>query len=92
MNKSELFDEQISNLEEELNEILRKAEKILGHKAEDINETVEELLSLNNDEAEILAADIVDIEDDMIVTEENYEETIEEPFNNLYNEDEDPDL
>ena len=34
--ESELFDIQINNLEEELQELLDKAEKILGYKADDV--------------------------------------------------------
>lgn len=86
--KNELFNEQINNLEEDLQELLEKAEKILGFKTEGINTTVKELLKLDDQNASILASDILDIEDDIIKTEEYYiEEEIDDPFNSLYDED-----
>lgn len=89
-NEVKLCDEQIGNLEEELQELLRKAEKILDHKVEDINHVIEDLLILDTDESDILVTDIMDIEEDMIITEEYYSEFEEDnPFNNLYDQDED---
>lgn len=90
-NETELFDVQINNLEDELQELLEKAEKILGYKADDVNMVVEDLLTLNSDDATALATDIMDIEDDMIVTEEYYSDIDEkdDPFVNLYDQDED---
>jgi len=87
--ESELFDDQINNLEEELQELLDSAEKILGYKADDVNMVVEDLLTLGSEEATTLAADIMDIEEDMIVTEEYYTDVDnkDDPFNNLYDED-----
>jgi hypothetical protein len=86
-------DEQLDNLEEELQELLARAEKFLGYQADDINHIVEDLLSLNKDEADILAADIMSIEEDMIIVEGYYEEDEnEDPFNTLYDQDTDSDL
>ena len=89
--ESELFDDQINSLEDELQELLDNAEKILGYKADDVNMVVEDLLTLGSEEATTLAADIMDIEEDMIVTEEYYTEddNKDDPFNNLYDEDSD---
>lgn len=89
--ESELFDIQINNLEEELQELLDKAEKILGYKADDVNMVVEDLLTLNSEEANTLATDIMDLEEDMILTEEYYAdyEEKDDPFLNLYDQDED---
>ncbi len=92
--ESELFDIQINNLEEELQELLDKAEKILGYKADDVNMVVEDLLTLNSEEANTLATDIMDLEEDMILTEEYYAdyEEKDDPFLNLYDSDSDSDL
>jgi hypothetical protein len=89
-NEGKLYDEQINSLQEELEELLVKAEKILDYKSEDINEVVEKLLILNTEESDTLAADIISIEDDMIITEEYYSEIeSEDPFTNLYDQDSD---
>jgi hypothetical protein len=89
-NEGKLYDEQIYSLQEELEELLVKAEKILDYKSEDINEVVEKLLILNTEESDELAADIISIEEDMIITEEYYSEIdSENPFNNLYDQDSD---
>lgn len=85
--------EQLNDLEEELRELLTKAEKVLGYEADDINQVVEDLLSLNKEESDVLAADIIDIQEDMIITEEYYDENEnEDPFNTLYDQDSDPDI
>ncbi len=87
-NESRLFDEQIYTLEEDLQELLDKSEKILGYKPDSINQAVENLLTLNTNIGDSLAADIISIEEDMIVTDEYYsEEENENPFDTLYDED-----
>lgn len=88
-NESELFDEQMNNLEDELQELLDKAEIVLGYKLEDINQIAEDLLSKNTEESIDLATNILDIEEDMIITEEYFyeNESIDDPFINLYDED-----
>lgn len=87
--KSELIDDQITSLQDELQELLEKAESLLNYKSEDINQIIEDLLSLNSDESIAIATDIMDIEEDMIITEEYYSETelLDDPFINLYDED-----
>ena len=93
INESELFNDQINSLEEELQELLDRAEKLLGYKTEDINQVVEDLLSLNTNQADALASDIMDIEEDMVITEEYYTEIdSDDPFTSLYDQDSDPDI
>jgi len=85
------FNEQLDNLEEDLDELLIKSEKILGYKSENLNDIVEDLLSHNTEESTILANDIMDIEEDMIIMEEFFDDTPieDDPFNTLYDQDED---
>lgn len=89
--QTELLNEQINNLEEELQELLDKAEKILEYKSDDINMVVEDLLTKNTEESITLATDIMDIEEDILVSNESYynDQNLEDPFNNLYDEDSD---
>lgn len=94
-NETELFDDQMNDLEEELQELLEKAENLLGYKTDDINQVVEDLLSKNTEESIAIATCIMDIEEDMIVTEEYYideNETSDDPYSNLYDSDSDSDL
>ena len=87
---TKLFNEQITNLEDDLQELLEKAEIIIGYKTDGIRETVNELMSLNTQKSVVLATDILDIEEDIIRTEEyEDEEEYDDPFTTLYNEDED---
>lgn len=85
----ELFEVQMNNLEDELQELLNKAEFLLGYKSEDVNQITEDLLSKNTEESISLATIIMDIEEDMIITEEYYYEndSVDDPFANLYDED-----
>lgn len=89
--ESKLINDQMVDLEEELQVLLNEAEKILDYQSEDINEIVEDLLSLNTEESISLATNIMEIEEDILLTEEYYfdvnEEDIEDPFDNLYDED-----
>ena len=91
MKKYENSDNQIDNLEEQLDELISKSEKILGYNSENVNQIVEDLLSTNTEEASALAADIMDLEEDLILTEEFYSdeyfEDEDDPFSNLYDED-----
>ena len=69
-------------------ELLEDAEKLLGYKTEGIKETVNELLKLNKSNATILASDSLDIEEDIIRTEDYYEDyDDDDPFTTLYDED-----
>jgi len=90
-NESELFDDQMNNLEDELQELLNKAEIVLGYKSENINQIVEDLLSKNTENCIYLATNIMDIEEDMIITEEYFYEndSVDDSFINLYDEDSD---
>jgi len=87
--KSDVFNEQIDNLEEELQKLLTQAEKMLGHKTEGINQTIKDLKLLRIKKAKALAEDIIDIQDEIIATEEFYEEEVikDDLFVNLYDED-----
>jgi hypothetical protein len=88
--ESQLFDNQMNSLEDELQELMDKAELILEYKSGDINMIVEDLLSKNTEESITLATDIMDIEEDILVSNENFyyeDENIDDPFNNLYDED-----
>lgn len=89
-NESEFYDNQMNSLEDELQELLERTEKILDYKSEDINQVVEDLLSLNTEESTALATDIIEIEEDiLLVNEEFYYENdqTDDPFVNLYDED-----
>lgn len=89
-NESELVDNQIYNLEEELQEMLDKAEFILEYKSDDINMIVEDLLAKNTEESIILATDIMDIEEDILVSNESYyyeDISDDNPFNSLCDDD-----
>ena len=88
--ETELLDDQMNGLEDELQELLEKAENVLGYKPDDINQVVEDLLSKNTEESIAIATCIMDIEEDMIVTEEYYideNETSDDPYSNLYDQD-----
>lgn len=76
----------INNLEEDLQEFLSDAEKILGYETEGINNTVNDLLSLNTNVSVELARDILDVENDITLTEEFLTEE-DDPFNSLFDED-----
>jgi len=91
-NIDELFNDPIDNLEEDLQELLDKADKILNYnKSENISQTVRDLLIFNTIESNILANDIMDVEADIINIREKYEdddyETENDPFTTLYDED-----
>ena len=76
-----------NNLEEDLQEFLNDAEKILGYETEGLNDTVNNLLSLNTNDSIELARDILDVENDITLTEEFFTEDVDDPFNNLFDED-----
>jgi hypothetical protein len=82
----------MNSLEDELQELMDKAEIILEYKSDDINMIVEDLLAKNTEESITLATDIMDIEEDILVSNEDYyyeDEISDDPFNNLHDEDED---
>jgi hypothetical protein len=92
-NENILADEEINSLEEDLQELLNKSEKILGYRIDNVNQIVEDLLNFNTEVSIALAADIMDIDEDMIITKNYYMDEIDEtfnddPFNNLKDIDE----
>ena len=87
-----LFNEQIKNLEEDLQEFLNDAEKILGYKVESESyyQIVENLFSKNTEESKVLATDMFETLNDIHILETYKDDFIEdEIFNTLQNEDED---
>ena len=86
---NDLFNEQIKNLEEDLQEFLNDAEKILGYKVIVERYVVEELLKLNTEESIVLATDIFETQNDINILETYQEDFIDETFNTLQDEDED---
>ena len=90
-NFDELSNDTIDALEEDLQELLNKADIILGYKCESINQTIKNLLNLNTIESNILANDIMEIDIDISNMKERYEydnyETENDPFTTLYDED-----
>ena len=89
--ESQLFDNQMNSLEDELQELMDRAEIILEYKSDDINLIVEDLLAKNTEESITLAINIMNIEEDILVSNEDYyeDEISDDPFNNLYDEDND---
>lgn len=90
-NEIKLVDDEICSLEDELEELLDKSEKILGYKSYDINQIVNDLFHKNTDISITLATDILDVKDEMIIISEKYsdDEFEDDPFDNLKDEDED---
>ena len=81
---------EIETLKEDLQELIDKSEKILGYKSESVNQIVEDLLNLNIDKSNQLVIDILETENDLNILYNYREEIItDNPFNTLYNEDED---
>ena len=89
IDKNQLLSE-IDILQEDLQEMIDKSEKILGYKSESVNQVVNDLLILNTDKSRILANDILEIDNDINILE-NYQEEIfkDDPFYTLKSEDED---
>lgn len=89
MNKSDFFDQQISILEEDLQEMLINAEKIIKRKFKGTNEIIEDLILINTKQSKMLASDIIDIRAEMLGLEEEkyYKPDTDSPFIELYNED-----
>jgi ElaB/YqjD/DUF883 family membrane-anchored ribosome-binding protein len=88
---SELFNDQLNDLEDEMELFLNNAEEILGYKPEGINDTINELLSKNTKNSKELVDDILDVQNDIALTEEFFTEESEDddPFSTLYTEDND---
>ena len=88
---SELFNDQLNDLEDEMEMFLNNAEEILGYKPEGINDTINELLSKNTKNSKELVDDILDVQNDIALTEEFFTEESEDddPFSTLYTEDND---
>ena len=87
MKKSNIKEQEIEILKDDLDEMIEKAEKILGYVSDNTNQLVKDLLFLRTKEAITLANDIIDTQEDVIHTEEDYygeDEIIEDPFINLY--------
>lgn len=72
---------EIDNLEDELQEFLNDAEKVLGYKTEGINDTINDLMSFNTKNSIELTKDILDVENDLILTEEFFTEEDDDSFN-----------
>ena len=89
MNKSDFFDQQIYTLEEDLQEMLIKAEKLIKKRFKGTNEIVEDLMLLNTKQSKMLASDIIDTRTEMLSLEEEkyYVPDIDSPYIELYNED-----
>ena len=88
---NEQFTNQIDDLENELDTFLNNAQSILGYEPEGINDTINELLYKNTSDSKSLANDMMEVLDDISLTEEFFSEEIskDDPFSNLYNEDDD---
>lgn len=80
-----IFNEELKNLKEDLQEFIDNAEKLLGYK---VDRVVEDLLKLNTEESIILATDIFETQNDINILETYKDDFIDETFNSL-NEDED---
>lgn len=89
MNKSDFFDQQIYTLEEDLQEMLIKAEKLIKRRFKGTSEIVQDLMLLNTKQSKMLASDIIDIRTEMLSLEEEkyYEPDMDSPYIELYNED-----
>lgn len=89
---SKYYDQQILSLEEDLHELLTKAEKLIGD-YDGLDEMVNELLKLNTKESKMLASDIVDINSELTNLEDERDDIVvdadDDPFSTLYNEDDD---
>jgi len=83
---NDLFNEEIKNLKEDLQEFIDDAEKLLGYK---VDRVVEDLLKLNTKESISLATDIFETQNDINILETYQEDFIDETFNTLQDEDED---
>lgn len=84
-------DDELDCLNQQLEELLGKSEKILGYKSYDIDDVVNNLYHQKNNLATSLANDILDNRDEFASISENYldNDTEDNPFNNLKDEDED---
>ena len=81
---------EIETLKEDLQEMLDKSEIILGYKSGGTDQIMEDLLNLNIDKSNQLVIDILETENDLNILYNYREEIItDNPFNTLYNEDED---
>jgi len=86
--KSKLSYDEICNLNEDLDELIIKSEKMLGYTSNGINQTIKDLLNINTKESITLAKDIISIEEDISIINNYYDDIEDDPFINLYNEDE----
>jgi NADH dehydrogenase FAD-containing subunit len=90
-NFNELYSDPVDVLEEELQELIDKADIILGYKSECLSQIAKDLLNFNTVESNILANDIMEIDADIINLREKNEydnyETENDPFTTLYDED-----
>lgn len=91
MKNSEIKEQEINNLKNDLDEMIEKAEKILGYVSDNTNQLVKDLLSLRTKKSSMLANDIIDTQEEVIHMEEDYykeeAEIVDDPFFTLYDED-----
>jgi uncharacterized protein (UPF0147 family) len=88
MEKLDSYDYQLEILENDLDEMLLKADKITKNKT-NVSKTIKELLRINTKESVILANDIIDILDDIkIIQDKDIDYDMEDPFTTLQNDDE----
>ena len=81
-----LKEDEISDLNVDFNELLDKAELILGYHVDDIDTIIELLLLVDTEEADRVVQDIIDVQDAIL---NNVDTTIDNgPFNNLKDDDE----
>lgn len=92
MENTDFLDQQISFLKAELDDKLFRAGKIIGYKSYGIEQIIEKLLSINSNNSKMLASDISSINNELevlIEDRENIELDYDDPYQTLYNEDND---
>jgi len=90
MKNSKIKEQEIENLKCDLDEMIEKAEKIIGYVSDNTNQLVRDLLFMRTKESTILANDIMDTQEDIFRMEEDYyneDEMVDDPFFTLYDED-----
>jgi len=84
----DLINTEMNELQDEFDEMLLDAEKMLGYKIEGLNDTINELIYLNTKESKELANDILDVQDEISKMAETFTyKNEEDPFSTLYDED-----
>ena len=80
------FNQELSELEDDLEQLYIKAKILFSLESDTI---VEDLLLLNTKESKELASDIIDTQNEICTLNEIYDqrEKFDDPFNSLYDED-----